>query len=91
MALLAGRHIADVTPKMHRFRRVMTERHMASHPPVTRCDVSAPDRHIVTSRHTPLRGVTDVTCDAGARDHRFHRRAYDPIAADRAISVDNIK
>jgi hypothetical protein len=50
-------------------------RHMASHPSVTRCDVSAPYRHTVTSRHTPLRGVTDVTCDAGG-DHRFRRWAY---------------
>src|SRR6516162_11333564 len=49
---------------------------MASHPSVTRCDVSAPSRHTVTSRHTPLRGVTDVTCDAGVHNHRFHRRAY---------------
>src|SRR5262245_49211538 len=39
---------------------------MASHPSVTRCDVRPHPRHIVTSRHTPLRGVTDVTCDAGA-------------------------
>ena len=76
MARLAGRHIGDVTPKMQRFPRVMRERHMASHPCVTRCDVSAPYRHTVTSRHTPFRGVTDVTCDAGVRDHRFHRREY---------------
>jgi hypothetical protein len=48
---------------------------MASHRSVTRCDVSAPYRHTVTSRHTPLRGVTDVTCDAGGPDHRFHQRA----------------
>ena len=80
MARLAGRHIGDVTPKMQRFPWVMRERHMASHPSVTRCDVSAPYRHTVTSRHTPLRGVTDVTCDAGGRDHRFHRRAYRPVA-----------
>ena len=53
---------------------------MASHPSVTRCDVSAPYRHTVTSRHTPFRGVTDVTCDAGVRDHRFHRRPYRPAA-----------
>src|SRR5262245_5067811 len=58
----------------------MTERHMPSHPSVTQCDVSAPYRHIVTSRHTPLRGVTDVTCDAGVRYHRFRRRAYRPVA-----------
>jgi hypothetical protein len=80
VARLVGRHIADVTPKMQIFSWVMTERHMASHPSVTRCDVSAPYRHTVTSRHTPLRGVTDVTCDAGVRDHRFHRRAYRPVA-----------
>ena len=80
MAQLSGRHIGDVTPKMQRFPRVMRERHMASHPSVTRCDVSTPYRHTVTSRHTPLRGVTDVTCDAGVRDHRFHRRAYRPVA-----------
>ena len=54
MDRLAGRHIGDVTTKMQRFPRVMTERHMASHPSVTRCDVSAPYRHTVTSRHTPL-------------------------------------
>ena len=56
MARLAGRHIGDVTPKTQRFPRVMRERHMASHPSVTRCDVSAPYRHAVTSRHTPLKG-----------------------------------
>src|SRR5262249_46993412 len=66
----------------------MMERHMASHSSVTRCDVSAPYRHIVTSRHTPLRGVTDVTCDAG--DHRSHRRASGRTT-DRAISAENIK
>jgi hypothetical protein len=66
----------------------MTERHMASHPSVTQCDVSAPWRHIVTSRHTPLRGVTDVTCDAGVRDHRIPptgrpiRTAIEPYVAN---------
>ena len=57
---------------------------MASHPSVTRCDVSAPYRHTVTSRHTPLRGVTDVTCDAGVRDHGFHRRPYPPVDGGRS-------
>jgi hypothetical protein len=33
VARSVGRHIADVTPKMQKFPRVMTERHTASHPP----------------------------------------------------------
>src|SRR5262249_26421168 len=67
----------------------MMERHMASHPSVTPCDVSAPCRHIVTSRHTPLRGVTDVTCDAGPGIIDFADEFG--RTADQAISVENIK
>jgi len=63
---------------------------MASHPSVTRCDVSAPYRHIVTSRHTPLRGVTDVTCDAGSGIIHFADGRTVRSHGDRAISVENI-
>src|SRR5262245_16452801 len=50
---------------MQRFLWVMRGRHTASHPPSH--DVTFRPRTVTPSRHVtahPLRGVTDVTCDA---------------------------
>jgi len=49
----------DVTPQMLEPRRFPMGRHMASHTVTSPgCDAGC---HSVTSRHPPLKGVTDVT------------------------------
>jgi hypothetical protein len=53
---LAACHTGDVTPKVQIFLRVMRERHMASHPSVTRCD-------------GVTRGILDFTDGRTVRSH----------------------